>query len=147
MLQNIRNPEILDDVELSTTKVYHKSMKAIKNYLILCLLLVLPLQSIAATFQLVCQNTHKTSVANEKNMSHCHQTQAKAIEHKQSKEAQGHNTSNHCLSFCAQASMAALIQDTVMLSSQNNDIVFKQYIHHYDSVIPPSIQRPPISFS
>ncbi len=147
MLQNIRNPEILDDVELSTTKVYLKSMKAIKNYLILCLLLVLPLQSIAATFQLVCQNTHKTSVANEKNMSHCHQTQAKAIEHKQSKEAQGHNTSNHCLSFCAQASMAALIQDTVMLSSQNNDIVFKQYIHHYDSVIPPSIQRPPISFS
>ena len=147
MLQNIRNPEILDDVELSTTKVYLKSMKAIKNYLILCLLLVLPLQSIAAPFQLVCQNTHKTSVANEKNMSHCHQTQAKAIEHKQSKEAQGHNTSNHCLSFCAQASMAALIQDTVMLSSQNNDIVFKQYIHHYDSVIPPSIQRPPISFS
>ena|GEM_PF-538646 len=147
VLQNIRNPEILDDVELLTTKVYLKSMKAIKNYLILCLLLVLPLQSIAATFQLVCQNTHKTSVANEKNMSHCHQTQAKAIEHKQSKEAQGHNTSNHCLSFCAQASMAALIQDTVMLSSQNNDIFFKQYIHHYDSVIPPSIQRPPISFS
>ena len=147
MLQNIRNPEILDDIELSIIKAYLKSMKAIKNYLILCLLLVLPLQSIAATFQLVCQNTHKTSVANEKNMSHCHQTQAKAIEHKQSKEAQGHNTSNHCLSFCAQASMAALIQDTVMLSSQNNDIVFKQYIHHYDSVIPPSIQRPPISFS
>lgn len=147
MLQNIRNPEILDDVELSTTKVYLKSMKAIKNYLILCLLLVLPLQSIAATFQLVCQNTHKTSVAAEKKMSHCHQTQAKAEEHKQSKEAQGHNTSNHCLSFCAQAGMAALIQDTVMLSSQNNDIVSKQYIYHYDSVIPPSIQRPPISFS
>ena len=122
-------------------------MKAIKNYLILCLLLVLPLQSIAATFQLVCQNTHKTSVATEKKMSHCHQTQSKAKEHKQSKEAQGHDTSNHCLSFCAQASMAALIQDTVMLSSQNNDIVSKQYMFHYDSVIPPSIQRPPISFS
>lgn len=122
-------------------------MKAIKNYLILCLLLVLPLQSIAATFQLVCQNTHKTSVATEKKMSHCHQTQTQAKEHKQSKETQGHNTSNHCLSFCAQAGMAALIQDTLMLSSQNNDIVFKQYIHHYDSVIPSSIQRPPISFS
>jgi len=147
VLQNIRNPKILDDVELLTTKVYLKSMKAIKNYLILCLLLVLPLQSIAATFQLVCQNTHKTSVAAEKKMSHCHQTQAKAKEYKQSKETQGHNTSNHCLSFCAQAGMAALIQDTLMLSSQNNDIVFKQYIHHYDSVIPSSIQRPPISFS
>ncbi len=147
MLQNIRNPKILDDVELLTTKVYLKSMKAIKNYLILCLLLVLPLQSIAATSQLVCQNTHKTSVAAEKKMSHCHQTQSKAKEHKQSKEAQGHDTSNHCLSFCAQVGMAALTQDTAVVFSQDNGNVYNEYSYHYDSVIPPSIQRPPISFS
>ena len=58
-------------------------MKAIRNYLILCLLLVMPLQSIAASFQLACQNNHKTSVTTETKMSHCHQAQAK--ENKQSK--------------------------------------------------------------
>ena len=118
-------------------------MKAIKNYLILCLLLVLPLQSIAATFQLVCQNTHKTSVATEKKMSHCHQTK----EHKQSKEVQSHNGSHHCLSFCAQAGMAALTQDAAVVFFQDNGNVYNEYSYHYDSVISPSIQRPPISFS
>ena len=145
MLGNIRNPEILDDIELLTTKVYLKSMKAIKNYLILCLLLVLPLQSIAASFQLVCQNDHKTSVTTETKMSHCHQAQAK--ENKQSKEVQSQNTSHHCLSFCAHAGMAALIQDATLIFSQDSEIVSNQYSYHYDSVISPSIQRPPISFS
>ena len=120
-------------------------MKAIRNYLVLCLLLVMPLQSIAASFQLACQNSHKTSVTAETKMSHCHQTQAK--EHKQSKEVQSHNSSHHCLSFCAQAGMAALTSDTVILFSQNNDIVYNEFSYHYDSVISPSIQRPPISFS
>ncbi len=120
-------------------------MKAIKNYLILCLLLVLPLQSIAATFQLVCQNDHKTSVTTEKKMSHCHQAQAK--ENKQSKEVQSQNTSHHCLSFCAHAGMAALIQDATLVFSQDNGNVYNEYSYNYDSVIPPSIQRPPISFS
>lgn len=146
VLQNIRNPEILDDVELLIVLAHHsKTMKVIRNYLILCLLLVMPLQSIAASFQLACQNNHKTSVATEKKVSHCHQTQTK--EHKQSKEVQSHNVSHHCLSFCAQAGMEALTHDTVMLSSQNNDIVYQQYLHHYNSVILPHIQRPPISFS
>jgi hypothetical protein len=133
----------LNDVELSIVKAYLKSMKAIRNYLVLCLLVVMPLQSIAASFQLACQNNHKTSLATEKKMSHCHQT----IEHKQSKEVQSHNASHHCLSFCAQAGMAALTYDTVILSAQNNDIVYKQYSYHYDSVILPRFQKPPISFS
>lgn len=118
-------------------------MKSIQRYLILCLLFVMPLQSIAAGFQLACQDNHKTSVATEKKMSHCHQTK----EHKQSKEFQSHNASHHCLSFCAQAGMAALTSDTVILFSQGNDIVYSQYLYHYDSVISPSIQKPPISFS
>ena len=118
-------------------------MKSIQRYLILCLLFVMPLQSIAAGFQLACQDNQKTSVATEKKMSHCHQTK----EHKQSKEVQGHNASHHCLSFCAQAGMAALTSDTVILFSQGNDIVYSQYLYHYDSVISPSIQKPPISFS
>ena len=143
VLENIRNPEILDDIELSIIKVYLRYMKAIKNYLVLCLLLLMPLQSIAASFQLACQNNHKTSVATEKKMSHCHQTK----EHKQSKEVQSHNGSHHCLSFCAQAGMAALTQDATLVFSQGDDIVYSQYLYHYDSVISPSIQRPPISFS
>jgi len=145
VLENIRNPEIFGDVELLTIKAYLKSMKAIRNYLVLCLLLVMPLQSIAASFQLVCQNSHKTSVVTEKKMSHCHQTQAK--EHKQSKEVQSHNTSHHCLSFCAQVGMAALTQDATVVFSQDSGNVYNEYSYHYDSVILPHIQRPPISFS
>ena len=143
MLENIRNPEILDDIELSMIKAYLKSMKAIRSYLVLCLLLVMPLQSIAATFQLACQNNHKTSVTAETKMSHCHQTK----EHKQSKEVQSHNASHHCLSFCAQVGMAALTQDTTVVFSQDSGNVYNEYSYHYDSVISPSIQRPPISFS
>ena len=118
-------------------------MKAIRNYLVLCLLLVMPLQSIAASFQLACQNNHKTSLTAETKMSHCHQTK----EHKQSKEVQSHDASHHCLSFCAQVGMAALIQDATLVFSQDSEIVSNQYSYHYDSVILPSIQRPPISFS
>ena len=118
-------------------------MKAIRNYLVLCLLLVMPLQSIAASFQLACQNNHKTSVTAETKMSHCHQTK----EHKQSKEVKSHNASHHCLSFCAQVGMAALTQDTAVVFSQDNGNVYNEYSYHYDSVISPSIQRPPISFS
>lgn len=143
MLQNIWNPDILDDIELSIIKAYLKSMKAIRNYFILCILLVMPLQSIAASFQLACQNNHKTSVTTEKKMSHCHQTK----EYKQSKDLQSHKASHHCLSFCAQVGMAALTQDTAIVFSQNNDNVYNQHISHYNSVISPSIQRPPISFS
>ncbi len=143
MLQNIRNPEILDDIELSIIKAYHKNMKTIRNYLVLCLLLVMPLQSIAASFQLACQNNHKTSVTAETKMSHCHQTK----EHKQSKEVQSHNASHHCLSFCAQVGMAALTQDTAIVFSIYNGKVYNEYSYHYDSVISPNIQRPPISFS
>ena len=141
--EHIRNPEILDDIELSIIKAYLKSMKAIRNYLVLCLLLVMPVQSIAACFQLACQNNHKISVASETKMSHCHQTK----EHKQSKEVQSHKTSHQCLSFCAQLGMAALTQDTAVEFYQNNGNVYNEYSHHYDSVISPSIQRPPISFS
>ena len=133
----------MDDIELSIIKAYHKCMKAIRNYLVLCLLLVMPLQSIAASFQLACQNNHKTSVAAETKMSHCHQTK----EHKQSKEVQSHKTSHHCLSFCAQVGMAALTQDTAVVFFQDNGNVYNEYSYHYDSVISPSIQRPPISFS
>ena len=118
-------------------------MKAIRNYLVLCLLLVMPLQSIAASFQLACQNNHKTSVTAETKMSHCHQTK----EHKQSKEVQSYNASHHCLSFCAQAGMTALTSDTTLIFSQDSDIIYNSYLHHYDSVILPHIQRPPISFS
>jgi len=145
VLENIRNPEILVDIELLIIKAYLKSMKAIRNYLVLFLLLVMPLQSIAASFQLVCQNDHKTSVTTETKMSHCHQAQAK--EHKQSKEVQSHNASHHCLSFCAHAGMAALTQDTAFVFSQDSGNVYNEYSYHYDSVILPSIQRPPISFS
>ena len=120
-------------------------MKAIRNYLVLCLLLIMPLQSIAANFQLACQDNHKTSVTTEKKVSHCHQSQAK--EHKQSKEVQSHNGSHHCLSFCAQAGMTALTSDTTLIFSQDSDIIYNSYLHHYDSVILPHIQRPPISFS
>ena len=118
-------------------------MKAIRNYLVLCLLLVMPLQSIAANFQLACQNNHKTSVTAETKMSHCHQTK----EHKQLKEVKSHNASHHCLSFCAQVGMAALTQDTAVVFSQDSSNVYSEYSYHYDSVISPSIQRPPISFS
>jgi hypothetical protein len=145
VLENIRNPEIFDDIELLIIKAYLKSMKAIRNYLVLCLLLVMPLQSIAASFQLACQNNHKTSVTTETKMSHCHQAQAK--ENKQSKEVQSQNTSHHCLSFCAHAGIAALIQDATLVFSQDNDNVYNEFSYHYDSVILPSIQRPPISFS
>ena len=120
-------------------------MKAIKSYLILCLLFVMPLQSIAATFQLACQDNHKTSMTAEKKMSHCHQSQTKV--HKQSKEIQSHNASHHCLSFCAQVGMTALTSDTALVFSQDSDIIFNSYLHHYDSVTLPHIQRPPISFS
>ena len=143
MLENIRNPEIWDVIELSIIKVYLKSMKAIRSYLVLCLLLVLPLQSIAAGFQLACQNNHKTSLTAETKMSHCHQTK----EHKQSKEVQSHDASHHCLSFCAQVGMAALTQDTAVVFFQDNGNVYNEFSYHYDSLILPSIQRPPISFS
>ena len=143
VLGNIRNPEILDDIELSIIKAYLKSMKAIRNYLVLCLLLVMPLQSIAASFQLACQNNHKISVTAETKMSHCHQTK----EHKQSKEVQSHNASHHCLSFCAHVVMAALTQDTAAAFFQESGNVYNEFSYHYDSVISPSIQRPPISFS
>ena len=130
-------------VELLLAGAYPKYVKFIKKYLILCLLFVMPLQGIAASFQLACQDNHKTSMVSDKKMSHCHQTK----EHKHSKEVQSHNASHHCLSFCAQVGMAALTQDTNVVFSQDNDIVYNQYLHHYNSVILPHIQRPPISFS
>jgi len=130
-------------VELLDVKAYLRCVKFIKKYLILCLLFVMPLQGIAASFQLACQDNHKTSMVSDKKMSHCHQTK----EHKHSKEVQSHNASHHCLSFCAQVGMAALTQDTNVVFSQDNDIVYNQYLHHYNSVILPHIQRPPISFS
>ncbi len=120
-------------------------MRNVKNYLILCLLLVMPLQSIAANFQLACQDNHKTSVTTEKKVSHCHQSQAK--EHKQSDIADSHYGSHHCLSFCAQVGMTALTSDTSFIFSQDSDIIYNSYLHHYNSVILPHIQRPPISFS
>ncbi len=43
--------------------------------------------------------------------------------------------------------MAALIQDATLVFSQDNGNVYNEYSYNYDSVIPPSIQRPPISFS
>ena len=141
-IKNIRNPEIFN-VELLIDLAHHRVMKAIRNYLVLCLLLVMPLQGIAASFQLACQNNHKTSVTTETKMSHCHQTK----EHKQSKEVQSHDASHHCLSFCAQVGMAALTQDTTVVFSQDSGNVYNEYSYHYDSVILPSIQRPPISFS
>ena len=118
-------------------------MKAIRNYLVLCLLLILPLQSIAASFQLACQNNHKTSVTAETKKSHCHQTK----ERKQSTEVQSHKISHHCLSFCAQVGMAALTHDTAVIFFQDSGNVYNEYSYYYDSVISPSIQRPPISFS
>ena len=130
-------------VELLDVKAYLRCVKFIKKYLILCLLFVMPLQGIAASFQLACQDNHKTSMVSDKKMSHCHQTK----EYKQYKEVQSHKTSHHCLSFCAQVGMAALTQDTNVVFSQDNDIVYNQYLHHYNSVILPHIQRPPISFS
>lgn len=140
-----KHPESGDfsSVELLMTKAYLISMKSIQRCLILCLLFVMPLQSIAAGFQLVCQNNHKTSVTAETKMSHCHQTK----EHKQSKEVQSHNASHQCLSFCAQIGMAALTQDTAVVFSQDNGNIYNEFSYHYDSVISPSIQRPPISFS
>jgi hypothetical protein len=141
-IKNIRNPEIFN-VELLIDLAHHRVMKAIRNYLVLCLLLVMPLQSIAASFQLACQNNHKASVTTETKMSHCHQTK----EHKQSKEVQSHNASHHCLSFCAQVGMAALTQDTAVVFFQDSGNIYNEYSYHYDSVISPSIQRPPISFS
>ena len=120
-------------------------MKAIKSYLILCLLLVMPLQSIAATFQLACQDNHKTLMTAEKKMSHCHQSKDK--EHKQSENVQSHKASHNCLSFCAQVGMTALTSDSPLIFSQDSDLIFNSYLHHYDSVILPHIQRPPISFS
>ena len=103
----------------------------------------MPLQGIAASFQLACQDNHKTSMVADKKVGHCHQTK----EHKQSKEVQSHNASHHCLSFCAQVGMAALTQDTAVVFSQDNGNVYNEYSYYYDSVISPSIQRPPISFS
>ncbi len=103
----------------------------------------MPLLGIAASFQLAYQDNHKTSMVSDKKMSHCHQTK----EHKQSKEVQSHKTSHHCLSFCAQVGMAALTQDSAVGFSQDNGNVFNEFSYHYDSVISPSIQRPPISFS
>ena len=103
----------------------------------------MPLQGIAASFQLACQDNHKTSMVSDKKMSHCHQTK----EHKQSKEVKSHNASHHCLSFCAQVGMAALTQDTAVVFFQDSGNVYNEYSYYYDSVISPSIQRPPISFS
>jgi hypothetical protein len=43
--------------------------------------------------------------------------------------------------------MATLTHDTAVVFSQDNGNVYNEYSYHYDSVISPSIQRPPISFS
>ena len=118
-------------------------MKFIKKYLILCLLFVMPLQGIAASFQLACQDNHKTSMVADKKVGHCHQTKA----HKESKEPQSFNTSHHCLSFCAQVGMSALTHNIDLAVRQHNINSYTHYSYHYDSVISPSIQRPPISFS
>jgi hypothetical protein len=118
-------------------------MKAIRNYLVLCLLLVMPLQSIAASFQLACQNNHKTSVTAETKMSHCHQTK----EHKQSKEVQSHNASHHCVSACGQLNMAAL---SIGISAELVQFMASYEVGSskaYLSVLLPKFYRPPIQIS
>ena len=130
-------------VELLLAGAYPKYVKFIKKYLILCLLFVMPLQGIAASFQLACQDNHKTSMVADKKVGHCHQTKA----HKESKEPQSFNTSHHCLSFCAQVGMSALTHNIDLAVRQHNINSYTHYSYHYDSVISPSIQRPPISFS
>jgi hypothetical protein len=129
--------------ELLVVKAYHIFMKFCKRYLILCLLFVMPLQGIAASFQLACQDNHKTSMVADKKMSHCHQNK----EHNQSKEPQNDNTSHHCLSFCAQSGMSALTHNAEFVFQKDSSFIYIQYSYHYDSVILPHIQRPPISFS
>jgi hypothetical protein len=118
-------------------------MKFIKKYLILCLLFVMPLQSIAASFQLACQDNHKTSMVAEKKMSHCHQTKA----HNEAKKTQNFNASHHCLSFCAQVGMTALTHNIDLAIRQDKINTYTHYSYHYDSVILPHIQRPPIRLS
>jgi 3-mercaptopyruvate sulfurtransferase SseA len=135
--------DILDNIKLLAIRAYHVNMKVIRSYLILCLLLAMPLQSIAANFHLACQNNYRTTETTEKKMSHCHQTR----EHKQFEDVQSQKASHHCLSFCAQVGMVGLTRDTTVVFSQNNDNFYSQYVSYFDSVISPSIQRPPISFS
>ena len=79
----------------------------------------MPLQGIAASFQLACQDNHKTSMVTDKKVGHCHQTK----EHKQSKEPQNFNTSHHCLSFCAQVGMSAL--------THNIDLALRQELYGF----------------
>ena len=130
-------------VELLLAGAYPKYVKFIKKYLILCLLIVMPLQGIAASFQLACQDNHKTSTVAEKKMSHCHQTKA----HKEAKETQNFNASHHCLSFCAQVGMTALTHNIDLAIRQDHIKTYSYYSYHYDSVISQSIQRPPIRLS
>ena len=130
-------------VELLLAGAYPKYVKFIKKYLILCLLIVMPLQGIAASFQLACQDNHKTSMVAGKKMGHCHQTKA----HSEAKETQNFNASHHCLSFCAQVGMTALTHNIDLAIRQDHIKTYSYYSYHYDSVISQSIQRPPIRLS
>ncbi len=120
-------------------------MKSLRYFLFLLLILVMPLQTVAASFQLVCQDNHKTSMTIEKKVSHCHQVKNKEQNHV--KDYENYNISHHCLSFCAQLSMSALTQNFDLVFSQDNIMDYSQYLYYYDSVTLPHIERPPISFS
>lgn len=132
-------------IELLIHLTYHSYMKVIKFYLTLCLLLVMPFQSIAAGFQLTCPDSTKASIVVEKKLSHCHQSQEKT--YGQSQDNLNKDAGHHCLSFCAQVGMSALTHEHNSLISKEVSVMQSEYLFNYYSFISPQIQKPPILIS
>lgn len=122
------------------------------------LIMLLPLQSLAAGYQLACFMQQHVDASNN-NTPSCHDhmmMQDSEIQRAEMQDADQQESlekkSNHaykskCISVCAQANMAALPSN---VSLNTIELVFNDYPplqKHYVSITLPAFQRPPISLS
>ncbi len=120
------------------------AMKRFNTLLVLVLLLLLPLQGLAAVtnsfFHQLSSNAHETQATHEE-ANACHQ----AAEHQSHGKHQ--NEKNHCVSACGQLSMVAITVDFSAALAEFTPTYGVGLSEIYLSVSLPKFQRPPIQIS
>jgi hypothetical protein len=119
-------------------------MKRFNTLLALFLLLLLPLQGLAAATNSLCHqissNSHETQATHEEGHA-CHQAP------KQNSQSDHQKEKNHCISACGQLNMAGI---NIGISAELVEFTPSYEISScksYLSVLLPKFQRPPIQIS
>ena len=130
-------------------------LKRFSHIAIYLLLVLMPLQSIAAANMLVCNSMMTMDKVGEKSqMMRCHEhmnsTASNNINQKHDSDASNKYKDackancSHCASMCAMAALLAHLKSTALETSSQT---FSLAHQAYASIILPNLQRPPIHLS